>query len=147
MTTLHAIEDRLCEAIGLADHQRLSAIHTDTAHLHVHIAIKVHPTTRRNIEPYYDKQRLMEACDALEIRYGLQRTDHGVERQQAASNEKEQSHEQSLDRYAGFDPRDPAYVSGLRESYLAAVAGEQEAETLDGVRNLSSRYGTPRPTA
>ncbi|WP_306581244.1 relaxase/mobilization nuclease domain-containing protein, partial [Dokdonella sp.] len=75
MATMHAIEDRLCEAIGLADHQRLSAVHNDTAHLHIHIAInKVHPKTRRNVEPYYDQQRLMEACERLEVEYGLQRT-------------------------------------------------------------------------
>jgi hypothetical protein len=89
---------------------------TPTPRTCVHIAInKVHPTTRRNIEPYYDKQRLMEACDALEIRYGLQRTDHGVERQQAASNEKEQSHEQSptvtQDSTPVILPMFPAYVS------------------------------------
>ena len=43
---LDAIEQRLCDAIGLGEHQRLSALHTDTAHVHLHIAInKVHPET------------------------------------------------------------------------------------------------------
>lgn len=83
LDVLHAIEDELCAAIGYADHQRISAVHIDTDHLHVHVAInKVHPTGLQNIEPYFDKQRLMEACERLEIQYGLQRTNHGIGEQQ-----------------------------------------------------------------
>jgi hypothetical protein len=42
-TQLRDIEDELCAAIGLADHQRISAVHTDSDHLHIHVAInKVH---------------------------------------------------------------------------------------------------------
>jgi hypothetical protein len=75
---LHYIEDELCKAIGLAEHQRISAVHTDTEHLHVHVAIsKVHPETLHCIEPYFDKRKLMEACARLEIELGLTRTHHG----------------------------------------------------------------------
>jgi len=73
------IENELCAAIGLADHQRLSAVHTDTDHLHIHIAInQVHPATRRCVEPYYDKRKLMAACDRLEIKHGLEQTNHAA---------------------------------------------------------------------
>lgn len=76
---LHAIEDSLCQAIGLGNHQRISAVHVDRDHLHVHVAInKVHPTGLQNIEPYYDKRKLMEACEQLERTYNLQRTHHGI---------------------------------------------------------------------
>jgi len=79
LSVLNAIEDELCATIGYADHQRISAIHIDTDHLHVHVAInKVHPTGYQNIEPYFDKQRLMAACERLEIKYGLERTNHGL---------------------------------------------------------------------
>lgn len=85
LEVLHAIEDELCEAIGYADHQRISAVHIDTDHLHVHVAInKVHPTGLQNIEPFYDKQRLMEACERLEITHGLQRTNHGLTEKRTA---------------------------------------------------------------
>ena len=138
MATMLAIENRLCEAIGLADHQRLSAVHNDTAHLHMHIAInKVHPKTRRNVEPYYDQPRLMEACERLEIEYGLQRTNHGLTRDPELSNSQEQSNERQPDRYAGADRNDPAYLESLHQSYLAAIGEEPEAQTLDGVRSLS----------
>lgn len=78
LDTLQQIEDEVCAAIGLADHPRISAVHLDTEHLHVHVALsKVHPRTLRNVEPYYPQHRLMDACERLEVQYGLQRTPHG----------------------------------------------------------------------
>lgn len=69
------IEDELVKAIGLQAHQRLSAVHTDTAHLHMHIAInQVHPQTHACVEPWYDQPKLMAACQKLEIKHGLART-------------------------------------------------------------------------
>jgi len=77
---LNAIEDDLCTTIGFTDHQRISAVHVDTDHLHVHVAInKVHPTGYQNIEPYYDKKKLMDACKHLEVKYGLEKTSHSLE--------------------------------------------------------------------
>ena len=79
LSVLHAIEDELCRSIGYADHQRISAVHVDCDHLHVHVAInKVHPKGYQNIEPYFDKKKLMETCERLELEYGLQRTNHGL---------------------------------------------------------------------
>lgn len=73
------IEAELCKAIGLADHQRLSAVHADTEHKHIHIAInKIHPQTLNMIEPYYDHYSLAEACQKLEIKHGLEVTNHGT---------------------------------------------------------------------
>jgi hypothetical protein len=72
------IEDELCRAIGLHQHQRISAVHTDTAHLHIHVAInQVHPQTHACIEPWQDRPKLMRSCARLEIKHGLQRTNHG----------------------------------------------------------------------
>jgi hypothetical protein len=76
---LRYIEDSCCCAIGLGEHQRISAVHIDTDNLHIHVAInKVHPVTFRNVEPYYDKQHLMQACETLEIELGLIHTNHGL---------------------------------------------------------------------
>ena len=50
---LGAIEARLCAGLGYADHQRISAVHHDTDHLHLHIAInKIHPTRHTLHEPF-----------------------------------------------------------------------------------------------
>ncbi len=53
------IEDRLCEAIGLAQHQRVSAVHQNTDNWHLHVAIStVDPATFRNVAPFRDHFRL-----------------------------------------------------------------------------------------
>ena len=82
LETLHKIEDELVASIGYADHQRISAVHIDTDHLHVHVAInKVRKIGKNynNIEPFYDKKKLMETCERLEIEHGLTRTNHGLD--------------------------------------------------------------------
>ena len=76
---LEDIENELCEAIGLKRHQRISALHLDRAHIHLHIAInKIDPESFRCIEPYYDKKKLMAACVSLELKHGLAQTNHGL---------------------------------------------------------------------
>ena len=80
---LEDIEDELTRAIGLGDHQRMSAVHTDKDHLHFHVAInKVHPESFRTVTPHQDKNKLMRACAQLEVKHGLTQT-HG-ERVQGA---------------------------------------------------------------
>ena len=78
LSQLEDIERVLVERIGLGGHQRLSATHLNTGHLHLHVAInKIHPESFRCVEPYYDKRRLMQACVELEAKHGLMRTAHG----------------------------------------------------------------------
>ena len=78
------IEDRLCEAIGFGEHQRVSAVHRNTDNWHLHIAInKVHPHTFKNPAPYRDHFRLQQACAELEIKHGLTVEPHTLDHQQA----------------------------------------------------------------
>lgn len=158
LDVLNKIEDELCASIGYADHQRVSAVHVDKDHLHVHVAInKVHPTGFQNIEPYYDKRRLMEACDRLEIEHGLQRTNHGLEgkdndrpnpkRRERAARGNERGNVSSGKR--ADDPAEPiilndergarstAFRRHLRESYDLPITRPPEAKTIHGMRNLS----------
>ncbi|UTO27674.1 TraI/MobA(P) family conjugative relaxase [Bartonella harrusi] len=77
---LYEIEDKFCNALGYKDHQRISAIHKDTANLHVHIAInKINPENFRNYEPFFDKRTLMKTCQKIEQEYNLIKTPHGFE--------------------------------------------------------------------
>jgi hypothetical protein len=91
------IEAELCAAIGLEEHQRLSATHIDTECLHVHLAInKVHPASYRFVEPYYDKRKLMAACTRLEIKHGLIGTPHS-----AAEKRREPDRVRDMEAHAG----------------------------------------------
>jgi Relaxase/Mobilisation nuclease domain/Large polyvalent protein-associated domain 7 len=66
------IEDSICFVLGFAGHQRISAVHENTDHFHLHIAInKIHPTTFRYIEPYYPYYKLDNLAKELEIKHGL----------------------------------------------------------------------------
>lgn len=78
---LHQIEDRMVAALGMEAHQRLSALHVNTAHAHLHVAInRVHPETYRCADPSFSQRRLMRACHELEIELCLTRTSHGLGR-------------------------------------------------------------------
>ncbi|HBM3241352.1 TPA: relaxase/mobilization nuclease domain-containing protein [Klebsiella oxytoca] len=133
LETLHAIEDELCAAIGLDEHQRVSAVHIDTDNLHVHVAInKVHPTGLQNIEPYYDQFRLMEACERLEVEHGLQRTFHGLEAKQ-----RHQNRDIELLPAKAPEQRDSLFREHLRNAYDLSISEPPEAKTLNGLRKLS----------
>ena len=83
---LAAIEARLCAGLGYAEHQRISAVHHDTDHLHLHIAInKIHPTRHTLHEPFLAYRTLGELCTALEQQYGLQRVNHEPRRRLSES--------------------------------------------------------------
>ncbi len=88
---LHNIEDELCKALGMEDHQRISAVHIDRDHYHVHVAINsVTPDGKRLISsPSHEKRKLMQTCEAMEIRHGLSRTNHGLETEQNNERERE----------------------------------------------------------
>lgn len=139
LAVLNQIEDALVASIGFADHQRISAVHTDTDHLHIHVAInKVHPETFRNVEPYYDHRRLMEACERLEVVHGLQRTNHGLSLDgQALDQEPSHDRQRDYDHHTRSPADDARLGAALRQSYRQALAEEPEAESLDLVRDLS----------
>ena len=101
---LQDIEREVCEAIGLGEHQRLSALHTDTDNLHLHIAInKVHPRTRNCIEPYYDKYKLGDICRVLELRHGLERDPHVGQHVLDASAHRAVGRSADMERHAGVE--------------------------------------------
>ena len=70
---LTEIENELVKSIGMQDHQRISAVHQNTAHHHLHIAInKIHPKTLRLAPLKNDYRALRQAAKMLEKKYGLQ---------------------------------------------------------------------------
>ena len=78
------IENALCETIGFGEHERISAVHHNTSHYHLHVAInKVHPRTFKNPAPFRDHFRLQQACAELEIKHGLTIEPHTLDHQQA----------------------------------------------------------------
>ncbi|WP_200374870.1 TraI/MobA(P) family conjugative relaxase [Thiocystis violacea] len=92
------IEQRLCVALGYGEHQRISVVHGDTDHLHVHVAInKIHPHRRTIHQPRRDYRTLGLVCSQLEREYGLQVTNHQAQRSVSSARVAD------IDRHSGLE--------------------------------------------
>jgi hypothetical protein len=123
---LENIEDRLCEALGYGEHQRISAVHQNTENWHLHVAInKVHPGTFRNATPIGDHYRLQAACAELEVRHGLTREPHTVDRGQTA----ERRERRTRGRAADFEAQTgaPAFQTWVRQHAGAALLAARDS--------------------
>lgn len=101
---LHQSEDSLCAALGMADHQRLSASHVNTDHAHLHVALnRVHPETFKCADPSFGQRKLMTACHELEVALGITRTHHGLGRNDA-SHALVKGRAADMEAYSGYSP-------------------------------------------
>ena len=67
--TLRMIEERFCNALGYAEHQRISVVHHDMDNVHIHVAInKIHPTTFTIHAPIRDYKTLRICSSMLRTR-------------------------------------------------------------------------------
>lgn len=75
--TLQNIEKELLKSIGMEDHQRLSVTHNNTNNFHIHIAInKIHPETKKLIDPYRSQMKLQNKAAELEKQHNLTLVNH-----------------------------------------------------------------------
>lgn len=96
--TLRAIESRICAGLGYGEHQRVSALHTDTDNVHLHIAInKIHPTRFTIHTPYNDHKTLGALCERLERDYGLEPDNHRAQKTGAENRAGD------MERHAGVE--------------------------------------------
>lgn len=122
--TLRAIEERICAGLGFAEHQRVSAVHTDTDNLHIHIAInKIHPVRGTMHEPYYSHRALADLCETLERDYGLEHDNHEPQQRRAASRAAD------LERHAGVE----SLVGWIKRECLDEIKAAQSWQELHQV--------------
>jgi Relaxase/Mobilisation nuclease domain len=70
--TLRMIEERFCNALGYAEHQRVSVVHHDTDNVHIHVAInKIHPRTLTLHTPIRDFITLKICGSSLRTLYPM----------------------------------------------------------------------------
>lgn len=104
---LKDIEDRLVAGLGFAGHQRVSAVHTDTDHMHLHIAInKIHPTRLTMHEPYRAYRTLGELAALLEAEHGLQRVNHDARRPLSESRATDMERHTGTESLVGWIKRE-----------------------------------------
>lgn len=125
---LQDIEDRMCEALGYGEHQRISVAHQDTDNFHIHVAInKIHPERLTMHEPYRDYRSRDEMCVALEEKHNLQRVNHKQRRTRA------EGRAQDMENVAGRE----SLLSWVRKHCAEAV---KEAETWQQLHETIAKY-------
>ena len=104
---LQHIEKTFAENLGLDNHQRIVAVHKNTANIHMHMAYNlVHPTRLVMAQPFRDYFTLNQACRLLEKEHGLA-IDNGIGQSSQevklttkAADREVQTGELSFERYA-----------------------------------------------
>lgn len=121
---LKAIETRICDGLGFSEHQRVSAVHTDTDNLHIHIAInKIHPTRYTTHEPYYPHKELAKLCEKLEQEFGLERDNHKANKLGA------QNRAEDMERHAGIE----SLLGWIKRECQEQINGAQSWQELHQV--------------
>jgi len=106
---LDAAEERICEAMGYADHQRVSAVHYDTDNVHIHIAInKIHPQTHNIHTPYNDYKTRSAVCLALEKEFGLESDNHRASKTRSENNAADMERHSGRESLLGWIKRECA---------------------------------------
>ena len=127
--TLRTIEERVVDALGYGEFQRVSAVHRDTDNIHVHVAInKIHPERLTIHTPFRDYQTLATVCRELEGELGLQRTNHVRRQSLVASRAQDMETIGGRESLEGFIRRECAEALGV-------------APTWDGVHDILSSHG------
>ena len=104
---LKEIESEICEGLGYAEHQRVSAVHHDTDNLHIHIAInKIHPTRLIIHNSYNDHKMLGKLCESLEVKHGLERDNHQAMRVGSENRALDMEHHAGVESLLGWIKRE-----------------------------------------
>ncbi|PTR04634.1 relaxase/mobilization nuclease-like protein, partial [Nitrosomonas nitrosa] len=126
---LSEIEERFCEALGFREHQRISVVHDDTDHQHIHIAInKIHPRKLTIHNPYYDYKKVATLCEQIEREYGLTQVNH------EAQLDKSSRIMQDIEAKAGIE----SLLGWIRRECLDDI---KRADTWQGLHQLLQNHG------
>lgn len=129
------IEDSIVRGLGLEEHQRISALHADKAHLHLHVAInRVHPRTYRAFRVPMDHMKLAALAVELEIKHGLERTNHEFP---AERGQARRSVEATIEAHTAHEPfTDWVKRAARNDIKVAARAGGWQA-----IQEAAACYG------
>ena len=104
---LKEIESAICEGLGYAEHQRVSAVHHDTDNLHIHIAInKIHPTRLTIHNPYNDHKMLGKLCESLEVKHSLEHDNHQAMKVRSENRALDMEHHAGIESLLGWIKRE-----------------------------------------
>jgi len=89
---LQYIERELVKAIGMEDHQRLTVAHSNTNNFHIHIAInKIHPQTKKLVDPAWSKKKLSKKAFELEEKFGFKQDQNQLIEKEISKSERDEN--------------------------------------------------------
>ena len=131
---LQEIERRFADCLGLSDHQRHCAVHTDTENMHLHVAYNlIHPERYTRHEPFGDYDKRDALCRALEKEYGL-RIDNGKDHDSA---DRLNVKARAVEKHKGKQ----SFASYIEEHKPAIMDGLKSAETWQDAHRTLAQYG------
>lgn len=118
---LDSIENYVCNALKMSSHQRISAVHTDTDNLHIHVVVnKINKTSFNMIEPYYPYKTFAKCCEYLEQKFNLQLDNHSPVLSVSEAKIKDLEAFTSIGSFVGF----------IRENFLDDILKAQNWQEL-----------------
>lgn len=130
------IEDTLVRGLGLGDHQRISALHNDKAHLHLHVAINlIHPETFKSAKIFRDHTTLAQLAAGLEVKHGLERTSHEI------PNDRGGRTPEAAKTMETHTAQEPFVDWARRVAGEALVAAGQSDGGWQSLHDAAARYG------
>jgi hypothetical protein len=134
-SSLASIEERVCDALGFSEHQRVSVVHHDTDNLHLHIAVnKIHPTRYTIHEPFHAYRTLARVCDTLEDEYGLRKDNHMPRKIGAENRATDMEHHAGIESLLGW----------IHRGCKAQMQQAQSWEQLHAVMTTNGLHLHPR---
>lgn len=126
---LSEIVEQFCEALGFREHQRISVVHDDTDHQHIHIAInKIHPRKLTIHNPYYDYKKVATLCEQIEQEYGLTQVNHETQLDKSSRIIRD------IEAKAGIE----SLLGWIRRECLDDI---KRADTWQGLHQLLQNHG------
>ena len=118
---LGEIERRFTTALGLSEHQRHCAVHTDTQNIHLQVGYNlIHLTTLTRNDHSWDYNKRDALCRELEREYGLT-VDNGMEKERQPRTEKAVAVEaQGLQSFDGYTQERKASILAALDTAIAA---------------------------
>lgn len=132
---LRQTEEAIAAALGFSEHQRVCAVHVNTANPHIHVAYNmIHPEKHTRHEPFQDFYKLNQACREIEKRFGLVE-DRGVPLKQEPSRVNQ--------RAAAFEAHSgqQSFEGFARDQGEALLAALETAQTWEDVHCAFARHG------
>lgn len=133
---LQFIEQELAKAIGMQEHQRLIVSHKNTNNFHMHIAInKIHPQSKKLIDPSWSKKRLSQKAFELEEKFGFKQDQNQLipkimkQALQEIKFKKGENSEQKTEQAAG--------AAQVHKFLDREARGREQTKSINDLRTLS----------